>query len=446
MTDEKRPVFPPELLQQLQEYCRQTGIALQMQLQGHVCKVITADGQCLLANYDVERNQIWLAGGGIAGQYRAVDGIWRQLETQAPLSEDYPKALAVLINAHAENAKVGGLSQVTVAQKASKPSPEKLQAKHGPSPWWLAVLVPAALSVYFFSQKPRTVTPSEVSVIASAVTAPVPVISAQPGLDASCENSPPEHGRTARFQGGAQSLDAPVAVAFDNAHDRDILVYFTEPGSVKPIYSIFLKAKQKAGLQVASGSYELLFVHGRDWCNNKRGFLDGAMVKLNHEFDISGLKPLKLSLQSKGDGPLDFQVFSQDVDAEAVAAPPPAMQIESTGALTLQIQPDGHYYVDSTVDSQAFRFVVDTGATITMLGKSAVGKVQVQNCVMGKVNTANGTIEACFGTVRELRIGPHVIYNAPVSINPNSDSNLLGMSVLGRFKVSSEAGLMRISP
>jgi clan AA aspartic protease (TIGR02281 family) len=219
-------------------------------------------------------------------------------------------------------------------------------------------------------------------------------------------------------------------------------VYFTEPGSVKPIHSIFLKAKQQAAIQVSSGKYELLFVQGSQWCDNKRGFLDGNMVKLNHEFEVSSDKPLLLSLQSKGSGPLDFQVFAKD--PAAPDAPPP-MQIESDGVLELQIQPDGHYYVNSTVDSVPLRFVIDTGATVTMLGKDAVGKIQVQNCVMGKVNTANGTIEACFGTVRELRIGPHVIYNAPVSINPNSEANLLGMSVLGRFKLSSSNGVMRIN-
>jgi clan AA aspartic protease (TIGR02281 family) len=438
--------IPEALMHQLHTACERTGVEIVLNLQGHVCKIVLADGQRIVANYDSNRARLWLAGGGFTAEYRETDGVWRSIESRSLLSDDLASLLKQLIAAHAGNARAGKVRiETTVAPSAQRVQAGPESPRHGPSPLWLAVLVPAALLAYYFSQKPKSAIPVQTSATPSAVIAPVPVIGAQPGLDASCENSLPEHGRTARFQGGAQSLDAPVAVAFDNAHDRDLLVYFTEPGSVKPIYSIFLKAKQKAGLQVASGRYELLFVHGRQWCNHKRGFLDGAMVKLNHEFDISGTKPLKLSLQSKGDGPLDFQVFSQDVDAETVAAPPPAMQIESTGALTLQIQPDGHYYVDSTVDSQPFRFVVDTGATITMLGKSAVGKVQVQNCVMGKVNTANGTIEACFGTVRELRIGPHVIYNAPVSINPNSDSNLLGMSVLGRFKLSSEAGLMRIT-
>lgn len=439
--------MPESLMRVLQTTCEQTGMEIVLNLQGQVCKIVLIDGQRIVANYDSNRARLWLAGGGVTAVYREMDGIWCDTESRSLLSDDVAQLLKQMIATNAVNARTGKARiEATAIQPAQRVHVQQADRRHGPSRIWLAVLVPAALLAYYFSQKPKPVVHAEASAAPSAVTASVPVIGGQPGLDASCENSPPEHGRTARFQGGAQSLDAPVAVGFDNAHDRDLLVYFTEPGSVKPIYSIFLKAKQKAGLQVASGRYELLFVHGRQWCNNKRGFLDAAMVKLNHEFDISGSKPLKLSLQSKGDGPLDFQVFSQDVDAEAVAAPPPAMQIESTGALTLQIQADGHYYVDSTVDNQPFRFVVDTGATITMLGKSAVGKVQVQNCVMGKVNTANGTIEACFGTVRELRIGPHVIYNAPVSINPNSDSNLLGMSVLGRFKISSEAGLMRISP
>lgn len=442
MADENRPAFPPVLLEQLREYCQQTGIALQMQLNGHVCKVVLADRQCLLVNYDINRNRLWLAGGGAAAEYKITEGEWCEIGTESLLSDDFRKALAVLIHSNPDNAKPGTVEQqVAVAKPITIPLDAK-SGKHGPSSWWLLVLVPAALIAYFYSQKNPTDRIPAHTVAADPFTVPASGVGGSPGLDASCENGLPENGRATRFQGGAQSLIAPVKVSFDNAHDRDLLVYFTEPGSVKPIHSIFLKAKQQAAIEVSSGKYELLFVQGSQWCDNKRGFLDGNMVKLNHEFEVSSDKPLLLSLQSKGSGPLDFQVFAKD---PAVPDAPPPMQIESDGVLELQIQPDGHYYVNSTVDSVPLRFVIDTGATVTMLGKDAVGKIQVQNCVMGKVNTANGRIEACFGTVRELRIGPHVIYNAPVSINPNSEANLLGMSVLGRFKLSSSSGVMRIN-
>jgi clan AA aspartic protease (TIGR02281 family) len=442
MAEENWPAFPPVLLEQLREYCQQTGIALQMQVTGHVCKVLLADRQCLLVNYDIKRNRLWLAGGGVAAEYQITDGEWCEIGTKSPLSADFRKALAALINSNPVNARPGTVEQLVSARKPTAMPLDAKPAKHGPSPWWLLVLLPAALIAYRYSQKaPADPAPAHIVDVAP-FTVPTSGVGGNPGLDASCENGLPENGRTTRFRGGAQTLTAPVKVSFDNAHDRDLLVYFTEPGSVKPVHSIFLKAKQQAAILVSAGKYELLFVQGSQWCDNKRGFLDGNMVKLNHEFDVSADQPLLLSLQSKGSGPLDFQVFAKD--PAAPDAPPP-MQIESNGVLELQIQPDGHYYVNSTVDGVPLRFVIDTGATVTMLGKDAVGKIQVQNCVMGKVNTANGLIEACFGTVRELRIGPHVIYNAPVSINPNSEANLLGMSVLGRFKLSSGNGVMRIN-
>lgn len=442
MHDHGLKAIPDALLQCLIAECRRTGVAIAISNPDHVCKMVLADGQRLVANYDSARERLWLAGGGLATEYRQVDASWRSIDTSSDLASDLGHALARLIQSNPRNA-IAGEVRLEQSQAVITPAFEAVDVKRsGPSPWWLLVLLPAALIAYRYSQKaPADPAPAH-TVDVAPFTVPTSGVGGNPGLDASCENGLPENGRTTRFRGGAQTLTAPVKVSFDNAHDRDLLVYFTEPGSVKPVHSIFLKAKQQAAILVSAGKYELLFVQGSQWCDNKRGFLDGNMVKLNHEFDVSADQPLLLSLQSKGSGPLDFQVFAKD--PAAPDAPPP-MQIESNGVLELQIQPDGHYYVNSTVDGVPLRFVIDTGATVTMLGKDAVGKIQVQNCVMGKVNTANGLIEACFGTVRELRIGPHVIYNAPVSINPNSEANLLGMSVLGRFKLSSGNGVMRIN-
>ncbi len=433
--------FPTEMHSALQALLAQFGDAIAVQWQGHLCRMQLPDGQRVLINYNADRQQLWLAGGDQASEYLERDGCWLSISDGEVFYDDLKTLLQRMLESAKARTPPAPEGNASIPVQNYEPANPK---QTGPSPIWLLLLLPLLFFGYRNLQPsnvvstPELITDSAQLPPTQRMERPIPVPT-QPA----CDRFAPDNGQRTFFPEAAGPGGSPVKVAFENAHDHDVLVYFTEPKSIKPIYAVFLKAKQKAALEVASGNYELLFVAGTQWCNAKSGYSDGQMVKLDHTFSVVADNPMQLSLQSKGNGALDFQVFLQD--AAAGNAEAPAMQIESNGVLELRVQADGHYYADSTVDGVPIRFVIDTGATVTMLGKPAMGKVQISNCSMAKVNTANGIIDACFGTVRELRIGPHVIYNATVSLNPNSETNLLGMSVLGKFKLNSANGVMRIS-
>jgi len=435
--------FPMEMHGALQALLTEFVDTVAVQWQGHLCRMQLPDGQRILINYDADRRRLWLAGGEHACEYLERDGRWISVNDGEAFIDDVKALLRQLLESGQDRRPIQASNTVPLSIPDDAAGPARQQPA-GPSPIWLVLLLPLLFFGYRHLQRNEAAAVA-VPISDSAVrplpaptefTLPAP---AQPV----CDRFTPDNGKRTYFPDAAVPGGAPVKVSIDNEHSNDVLVYFTEPKSIKPIYAVFLKAKQKAALEVASGRYELLFVAGSQWCNAKTGYSDGQMVKLDHTFSVQTGSPMQLSLQSKGGGALDFQVFLQDeAAANADTAP---MQIESNGVLELRMQADGHYYADSTVDGVPIRFVIDTGATVTMLGKPALGKVQISNCTMAKVNTANGVIDACFGTVRELRIGPHVIYNAVVSLNPNSETHLLGMSVLGKFKLSSANGVMRIS-
>jgi aspartyl protease family protein len=60
--------------------------------------------------------------------------------------------------------------------------------------------------------------------------------------------------------------------------------------------------------------------------------------------------------------------------------------------------------------------------------------------------TANGTAAGCETTVSNLTIGSITVHNVKAIIMPNMmQEALLGMNVLGKFKVEHENGTMKLS-
>jgi hypothetical protein len=54
-------------------------------------------------------------------------------------------------------------------------------------------------------------------------------------------------------------------------------------------------------------------------------------------------------------------------------------------------------------------------------------------------------VDVCVGVIPEMRIGPYIVSNSLAAANPNAEVNLLGMNVLGQFRISTENGVMRLS-
>jgi len=86
---------------------------------------------------------------------------------------------------------------------------------------------------------------------------------------------------------------------------------------------------------------------------------------------------------------------------------PPAAQSVSAGVVELRQNPDGHFYIEGSINGAPLRFLIDTGASITMLTKEAAAQVDLSECRAGKSSTANGVVDVCVGVVPEMRIGPY---------------------------------------
>ena len=93
---------------------------------------------------------------------------------------------------------------------------------------------------------------------------------------------------------------------------------------------------------------------------------------------------------------------------------------------------DGHFWVDAELNGQKVKFLVDSGATMTTIGRDIARKagVRFQPQRDRYVRTGNGTIRVATGRARELKVGDIVRRDVAIEIADNDNLNVLGMNYL----------------
>jgi aspartyl protease family protein len=108
------------------------------------------------------------------------------------------------------------------------------------------------------------------------------------------------------------------------------------------------------------------------------------------------------------------------------------------GELTLRADGRGHYLVAAKVNGRPVRFLVDTGASHTVLSLDAAESVGLR---VGErdfteiYSTPGGTVRAAPVVLREVRIGDLVVRDVRASVGKiPMEVSLLGASFLARLK------------
>ena len=251
----------------------------------------------------------------------------------------------------------------------------------------------------------------------------------------------PVNGASETFESMTGNPSSRAQISLSNGHSHDLIVYFTKPNSAIPLHAVYVRARNQAQTSLDSGEYELMFSIGSAWCNFKDGFKNGDHSKLSANFSFNPKQESIFSMQSTGVKPEEFRVFMRTKD-DTPAIP---QQIISGGDMELHRAKDGHYYIQGSINGNPINFLVDTGASLTTIKQNLAITGGIKDCKAAQSNTANGIVDVCVGTIAEVRIGAYIINNAVIVSNPKTEVNLLGMNVLGQFKIRTENGVMYLS-
>ena len=119
--------------------------------------------------------------------------------------------------------------------------------------------------------------------------------------------------------------------------------------------------------------------------------------------------------------------FAQRLRAEATGAP-----VQTAAEIRIPMAIDGHFWVEASLNGVPVKFLVDSGATMTTIGRATAESagVTVSTNRTQVVRTGNGMLRVSTGRADTLAIGPIERSSVGLHVTENEDLNVLGMNYL----------------
>lgn len=123
----------------------------------------------------------------------------------------------------------------------------------------------------------------------------------------------------------------------------------------------------------------------------------------------------------------DFGWVAQRLKAEAVGTP--VLEGRET---RIPMAVDGHFWVEAKLNGEPVKFLVDSGATMTTVGRATAMRagVAVSPRADQFVRTGNGIIRVARGRADEIEVGGITRRDVGVQVAENDNLNVLGMNFL----------------
>lgn len=127
----------------------------------------------------------------------------------------------------------------------------------------------------------------------------------------------------------------------------------------------------------------------------------------------------------------DLGYVLQRLKSEATGAP-----VVQAGQMRIPQSVDGHFYVQATINGRPVRFLVDTGATMTTIGRATASRAQiaVSDQRDQTVRTGNGVVRVATGRAKSFDIGAIRRSDVGLHVADVNDFNVLGMNYLSSLK------------
>ena len=122
----------------------------------------------------------------------------------------------------------------------------------------------------------------------------------------------------------------------------------------------------------------------------------------------------------------EFSQLGQRIRAEATGSP-----IVEGEVVRIPVAEDGHFYVNAKLNGHDIRFMVDSGASVTTVSRSAAIAAGMDiGTRRATVITANGPTSVMQSYADRLQIGSIERTDFPVDVSEQEGLNLLGMNFL----------------
>ncbi|MGI8612182.1 MAG: retropepsin-like aspartic protease family protein [Sphingomicrobium sp.] len=127
----------------------------------------------------------------------------------------------------------------------------------------------------------------------------------------------------------------------------------------------------------------------------------------------------------------DFGWVAQRLRAEATGEP-----VAQGQEVRIPMAIDGHFWIGGELNGVRVKFLVDSGATMTTIGRETAERARVQVSARPDqiVRTGNGLIRVSSGRAQSLTIGPIERRDIGMHVADNADLNVLGMNFLSSLQ------------
>ncbi|HJR83136.1 MAG TPA: TIGR02281 family clan AA aspartic protease [Sphingomicrobium sp.] len=127
----------------------------------------------------------------------------------------------------------------------------------------------------------------------------------------------------------------------------------------------------------------------------------------------------------------DLSYVGQRLRAEATGVP-----VTQGEEIRIPMAIDGHFWVDGRVNGKKVKFLIDSGATMTTVGRKTAARLGMEVSPQRNqiVRTGNGLIRVATGRAQRLEVGTIERADLPVHIADDEDLNVLGMNFLSSLQ------------
>jgi len=127
----------------------------------------------------------------------------------------------------------------------------------------------------------------------------------------------------------------------------------------------------------------------------------------------------------------DLGFVAQRLKAEATGEP-----VVEGEEVRIPMAIDGHFWVNARLNGQKIKFLVDSGATMTTIGRDTAAEagILVSDRRNQVVRTGNGILRVATARADSLSIGPIERNDVGLHVADHEDLNVLGMNYLSSLE------------